>query len=69
MPKRKRGKQRQRRNIESYSRKQKTRELKKKFLIVCEGEKTEPNYFEGFKVPREIIKIEGIGYNTNSSSE
>lgn len=55
---------RSKRNTQSYSRKQKLRELRKKFLIVCEGEKTEPNYFEGFRVPREIIEIKGTGYNT-----
>jgi RloB-like protein len=38
-------------------------------LIVCEGEKTEPNYFRGFRVA-EIhnvdINIHGTGYNTLS---
>lgn len=39
------------------------------FLIVCEGEETEPNYFEGFKLStREVTKItiDGIGMNTDS---
>jgi hypothetical protein len=31
---------------------------------VCEGSKTEPNYFKGFRVPRTII--EGTGRNTVS---
>lgn len=30
-------------------RKEKTREVRVYFLIVCEGEKTEPNYFKSFK--------------------
>lgn len=44
-------------------RKVNTREIRKRFLIVCEGEKTEPNYFEGFRVPKIIIKVEGVGRN------
>jgi hypothetical protein len=40
------------------------RELVKRFLIVCEGEKTEPNYFRSFRVPKEIIDIQGRGENT-----
>jgi len=44
------------------------REPKNRFLIVCEGEKTEPNYFRRFRVPREVveIRIHGTGYNTMS---
>lgn len=57
---------RSKRNAHSYVRQQKSRELRKRFLLVCEGEKTEPNYFEGFRVPREIIEIKGLGYNTLS---
>ena len=38
------------------------------FLIVCEGEKTEPNYFRalGEKLPRNTVKLEidGVGRNT-----
>lgn len=30
-------------------------------LIVCEGEKTEPNYFGGFPVPKQIREIHGLG--------
>lgn len=39
-----------------------------RFLIVCEGERTEPNYFRQFRVPREvaIVNIHGTGYNTES---
>jgi hypothetical protein len=37
------------------------REPIQRFLIVCEGEKTEPFYFEGFRVPTVHIKIERMG--------
>jgi hypothetical protein len=30
-------------------------EIRQRFLIVCEGDKTEPNYFEGFRVPKDVI--------------
>jgi hypothetical protein len=45
-----------------------TRETIPSFLIVCEGEKTEPNYFAGFRVPAEIarVDIKGLGANTAS---
>jgi hypothetical protein len=41
------------------------------FLIVCEGEKTEPNYFRSFPVDRKLIKldIKGEGKNTKSLVE
>lgn len=43
-----------------------TREIIQRFLIVCEGAKTEPNYFNCFRVPKNIVEIDvhGIGYNT-----
>jgi hypothetical protein len=34
--------------------------------VVCEGEKTEPNYFKGFNIPDLQIKIIGLGKNTDS---
>jgi hypothetical protein len=40
-----------------------------RFLIVCEGEKTELNYFKGFRVPthpRVDAVVKGTGYNTES---
>ena len=40
------------------------REIVERFLIVCEGEKTEPNYFQEFRVPGRIVVIEGTGRNT-----
>ena len=51
---------------QQYRRKVETRELRKSFLIVCEGEKTEPKYFEGFRVNKKLIEIKGLGYNTLS---
>lgn len=33
-----------------------------RFLIVCEGEKTEPNYFKAFRVPKDVkVSIFGVG--------
>jgi hypothetical protein len=56
-----------RRQSRSYSqRKVETRELIERFLIVCEGEKTEPNYFKSFRVPKDVIDIYGLGANTIS---
>jgi hypothetical protein len=40
--------------------------VRQRFLIVCEGEKTERNYFEQFRVPALVIQVEGIGMNTQS---
>jgi hypothetical protein len=46
-----------------------TIEERKYFLIVCEGERTEPNYFNYFKnfLPKDLVKtinVEGEGDNT-----
>lgn len=41
------------------SRKENIKEIKKRILIVCEGEKTEPHYFEGFRVPTLELAVEG----------
>jgi len=57
------------RNARGYrERRVEIREPLNRFLIVCEGQKTEPNYFRQFRVPREVveIRIEGTGYNTES---
>lgn len=40
-----------------------TRQQRQRFLIVCEGTKTEPNYFEGFRVPKDVIDVVGLGEN------
>ncbi|MFO7729804.1 MAG: RloB family protein [Spirochaetia bacterium] len=39
---------------------------KQSFLIVCEGARTEPNYFKAFKVTSATVEVEGSGYNTLS---
>ena len=40
---------------------------RQKILIICEGEKTEPNYFKKFKIrPEFVVKVEGFGMNTVS---
>jgi hypothetical protein len=47
---------------------QNTRKLRR-ILIVCEGEKTEPNYFRKFPANPEVydgIDVYGTGYNTVS---
>jgi len=44
-------------------RKVNTREIRQRFLIVCEGEKTEPNYFRSFRAPTVVIDIQGLGKN------
>ncbi|MCL2028102.1 MAG: RloB family protein [Bacteroidales bacterium] len=38
----------------------------KSILIVCEGEKTEPSYFNQFEIPSLTIKAVGTGHNTIS---
>ena len=43
---------------------QNNKEEVSRFLIVCEGGKTEPLYFKGFPVPRELLEVVGTGYNT-----
>ncbi len=42
------------------------RDTRKRFLIVCEGEKTEPKYFKKFRVSSLVIDVFGEGYNTDS---
>jgi len=42
------------------------REIKERFLIVCEGTKTEPIYFQSFPVPKDVIDVRGCGRNTIS---
>jgi RloB-like protein len=58
----------------SYSpRKVDTKDVKQRFLIVCEGTKTEPNYFKGFRVPKVVIEIQGVAQDpsklVNSAKE
>ncbi len=35
-----------------------------RILVVCEGEETERNYFEGFRLTN--VTVKGTGYNTES---
>jgi hypothetical protein len=49
-----------------YIRRRNIRETKKLFLIVCEGAKTEPNYFRAFPIEPKTREIEGFGLNTLS---
>lgn len=45
------------------------RNIRDTILIVCEGEQTEPNYFNAFSEDNNLkidIEIEGTGYNTDS---
>ncbi|TAN00433.1 MAG: RloB domain-containing protein [Chitinophagaceae bacterium] len=58
---------------EEHKRKQDIRAKRVYYLIVCEGEETEPNYFEGLKqdLPKGVltayqIDVEGTGRNTQS---
>lgn len=46
-------------------RKENTKPIKKKVLIVCEGARTEPNYFKSFRVYKDC-HIVGSGSNTLS---
>ena len=56
------------RNTRGYSsRKVETREVRQSFLIVCEGEKTEPNYFRSFRVPKNVVEIDVQGLGENPS--
>ena len=52
-----------------YVRPAPTREEKQTILIVCEGENTEPSYFEQFRLSSARIKAIGEGYNTISLVE
>ncbi len=55
-------------NSRGYSpRKVDTREIRQRFLIVCEGEKTEPNYFRSFRVPKNVAEIDVKGLGENPS--
>jgi hypothetical protein len=51
-----------------YGRRKASRAIRDTILIVCEGEKTEPNYFMAFPVKKEVVavRVEGAGANTKS---
>lgn len=48
----------------NLSRRQGVREVKQSFLIVCEGEKTEPDYFKAFRMTAATVKVVGEAMNT-----
>jgi hypothetical protein len=56
-------------NLDDYKNRQE--KSRRWFLIVCEGEKTEPYYFKSFPVNPKLIRldIQGKGRNTNSLVE
>lgn len=46
-------------------RKQNTRQRKQRFIIICEGKETEPNYFRSFRVKTAQIYVKGFGKDPN----
>lgn len=50
--------------LSNLSRRQGVREIKQSFLIVCEGDKTEPDYFKAFRMTAATIKAVGQAMNT-----
>lgn len=56
------------RKAETYARRSRNLQPKDHILIVCEGEKTEPNYFLSFPVNKTLVnvKVSGEGRNTRS---
>lgn len=54
------------RSITITSRRESSKNRRKVFLIVCEGSKTEPNYFSAFRLPKNVVDIEGCGANTGT---
>lgn len=48
----------------NLSRRQGVREVKQSFLIVCEGEKTEPDYFKAFRMTAATVQAVGEAMNT-----
>lgn len=57
--------------VNALKRKTSVRDVRNRFLIVCEGTKTEPNYFRAFQVDKNIIEVtvEGAGHVTDSLVE
>jgi len=51
---------------ETFIRKYDIKVPKERFLIICEGKETEPNYFRAFHVSSAIIMVKGLGANTDS---
>lgn len=59
-----RAKRKKRNQEPNLEREEPKKEEKKKILIVCEGENTEPSYFNKFKLTTATIRSVGEGYNT-----
>jgi hypothetical protein len=38
--------------------------VRQRFLVICEGEQTEPNYFRAFQVPGLVIEVKHVGEKT-----
>ena len=60
---------RSRQHTQPLTRKVAVREPRERFLIVCEGAKTEPNYFRSFRVTSADIQVFGAGMSTLSLVE
>lgn len=56
-------------SLRNLKRRKNFKSLRKNFLIVCEGQKTEPNYFRSFLVPKKVFDVFGLGANTTSLVE
>lgn len=37
------------------------REVRQRFLLICGGEQTEPNYFKAFRTPTVVVTVQAIG--------
>jgi hypothetical protein len=57
---------RQKKDLSDLNRKSASLTEKPRILIVCEGENTEPSYFNSFKLKSATVKAVGEGYNTIS---
>ena len=51
-----------------FGRNENSKYTRKTVLIVCEGAKTEPAYFHGFRLAK-VIEVKGVGKNTAYSGE
>jgi hypothetical protein len=64
MPRRGRHRRSQRAETRNYrARRSDRQETIQRFLIVCEGEKTEPSYLGSFRGPALVLDIRGFGIN------
>ena len=56
-------------SLSNLKRRKNFKSIRRNFLIVCEGEKTEPLYFSSFRVPKKVFDVVGLGANTESLVE